>query len=89
MEEDSPDGKICRSRWAAMIQKVFEVNPMICPRCGKEMRIISFIEKRDQPDVVEKILKHCDLWREPKPRAPPKFVLEHEYIPMDEFLADF
>jgi len=53
------------------------------------MRIISFIEKRDQPDVVKRMLKHCDLWREPEPRAPPKFVLEHEYIPMDEFLADF
>jgi len=53
------------------------------------MRIISFIENRDQPEVVEKILKHCDIWREPEPRAPPKFVLEHEYISTDEFLADF
>lgn len=89
VEEDSPDGKICRSRWAAIIQKVYEVNPLVCPKCGKQMRIISFIEKRDQPDVVKKILKHCDLWRKPAPRAPPKFVLEHEYIPIDEFIAGF
>jgi hypothetical protein len=52
------------------------------------MCIIAFIEKRDQSDAV-KILKHCNLWSDPKTRAPPKFILESEYIPMDEFLADF
>jgi len=88
-EEDTPQRKLCRSRWAAMIQKVYEVNPLVCPKCGKEMRIISFIEKKDQPDVVKKILKHCKLWTEPKTRAPPPFALEHEYIPIDQFLADF
>ena len=89
IEEDVPGSKLARSRWAAMIQKVYEINPLECPRCGKEMRIISFIEKRDQPDVVKKILKHCKLWMEPKTRAPPSFALEHEYIPIDQFLADF
>jgi len=88
-EEDVPGSKLARSRWAAMLQKVFEVNPLMCPKCGESMRIIAFIEKRDQPDVVERILKHCNLWREPKTRAPPKFKLECEYIPMDEFLANF
>jgi hypothetical protein len=89
ISEDVPGSKLARSRWAAMIQKVYEINPLECPRCGKEMRIISFIEKRDQPDVVKKILKHCKLWSEPKTRAPPSFALEHEYIPIDQFLADF
>ena len=72
-----------------MIQKVYEIDPLKCPKCGEQMRIIAFIEKRDQPDVVEKILKHCNLWKEPVSRAPPKFTLEPEYIPMDEFLANF
>jgi hypothetical protein len=53
------------------------------------MKIISFIEKHNQYDVIEQILKHCNLWVEPVPRAPPKFTLEPEYIPMDKFLADF
>ena len=69
------------------------------------MRIISFIERKDQPAVVEGILKCCDLWIEPacgehvesEERAPPVFTLEpacgepveSEYIPMDEFLANF
>ena len=42
-----------------------------CPKCGEEMVIVSFIEKH-QTDVIEKILRHCDLWREPIPRPPPK-----------------
>ena len=88
-EEDTPQRKVCRSRWAAMIQKVYEIDPLKCPKCGEQMRIIAFIEKRDQHDVVKKILKHCNLWKEPKSRAPPKFTLEPEYIPMDEFLANF
>jgi hypothetical protein len=34
------------------------------------MRIVGFIE-REQRDVIEKILHHCGLWKEPKPRPPP------------------
>ncbi len=36
------------------------------------MAIISFIEKREQPDVIEKILNHCGLWDRPATRAPPE-----------------
>jgi len=39
--------------------------------CGGSMRIVSFIEKH-QSDVVEKILRHCGLWKEAPPRAPPE-----------------
>jgi hypothetical protein len=35
------------------------------------MRIVGFIE-REQRDVVEKILRHCGLWKEPQPRPPPE-----------------
>jgi hypothetical protein len=59
IEEDVPGSKLARSRWAAMIQKVYEVNPLMCPKCGEQIRIIAFIENRDQHDVVKKILKHC------------------------------
>ncbi len=88
-EADTLDRKLARSRWAALIKRVYEVDPLVCPHCGKQMRIIAFIEKRDQYDVIEGILKHCGLWRVPTSRAPPGFTLEPEYIPMDEFLADF
>ena len=57
------------------------------------MRIISFVEKKDLMDVIEKILKHCKLWVEPEERAPQKkpvaVPFESVHVPIDEFLANF
>ena len=58
-----------RKSWAHLIQKIYEVDPLLCPRCFSEMRVISVIE---DPDVMEKILKHLGLWdvkRKPQPVA--------------------
>ena len=60
-DEDTPYRKLCRMRWAALIKRVLEVDPLSCPKCGGEMKIIAFIERRDQRDVVEEILRHCGL----------------------------
>ena len=70
-EPDSPFRRKQRSTWAALIKAVYEVDPLKCPKCGGTMRIVSFIEKR-QSYVVEKILRHCGLWKEAPPRAPPE-----------------
>ena len=40
------------------------------------MKIISFIEKC-QPEVIEKILRHCGLWKEIVLRPPPQ---EHSVV---------
>jgi hypothetical protein len=53
-----------------LIKQVYEVDPLFCPNCGVEMKIISFIERR-QSEVIEKILRHCGLWDEMPVRAPP------------------
>ncbi|HLP14699.1 MAG TPA: hypothetical protein VK470_00495 [Bacteroidota bacterium] len=45
---------------AALIQCVYEVDPLKCVKCGGAMKIISFIEKC-QPGLAEKILRHCGL----------------------------
>jgi hypothetical protein len=29
--------------WAAMIRKVYEVDPMLCPKCGGSMKVIAFL----------------------------------------------
>jgi hypothetical protein len=47
-----------RRAWAAMIKRVYEVDPLTCPECGGEMYIVSFI---DNEDVIYKILRHLDL----------------------------
>jgi hypothetical protein len=84
--------------WAALIQRVFEVDPLECPECGGRMKIISFIERR-QHEVIEKILRHCGLWEGPirtlaSARAPPRggarraadAAGELELVPDAEFL---
>jgi len=50
--------------WASLIKQVYEVDPLVCPRCAGPMRIIAFIE---QPAVIEKILRHLALWPCPEP----------------------
>jgi hypothetical protein len=40
----------------------WEVDPLCCPRCSHEMKIISLI---DEPDVIQRILRHLGLWKEP------------------------
>lgn len=48
-----------RLNWARLIQKIYEVDPLKCPRCGATMRIMSLI---DNDAVVERILKHLNAW---------------------------
>ena len=47
--------------WRELIKKVWEVDPLTCPQCGSEMRIISLIQ---DPDVIRRILEHLGLWRQ-------------------------
>ena len=65
-----PDGssKEFRRNWARLIQKIYETDPLCCPRCQGRMRIIACIE---DPAIVQKILRHLGLW-EIKQRPPPK-----------------
>ena len=44
-----------RQSWARMLKKVFEVDPLVCRRCGEEMVIVAWITR---PDVVDRILRH-------------------------------
>ena len=50
-----------------MIQKIYEVDPLRCPKCNGAMRILAFIEDQE---VIRKILSHLGLWKR-TPRAPP------------------
>ena len=53
-----------------LIKRVYEIDPLACPRCGGQMKVIAFIEP-PQGEVIEKILRHCGLWHPSAPRAPP------------------
>jgi hypothetical protein len=51
--------KAFRKNWARLIQKIYNVNPLLCPKCSGSMRIISLI---DDAEIIKKILKHLGLW---------------------------
>jgi hypothetical protein len=57
--ESNTSSTVCRKSWARLIQKIYEVDPLICPKCRGTMRIVSFIEDRD---VIKTILNHLGLW---------------------------
>ena len=67
---DEDQSRAARSRWARLLRKVYEVEPLTCPHCGGEMRVIAVIE---EAPVIERILRHVGVW-EPTPplRAPPE-----------------
>ena len=54
--------------------KIYEVDPLTCPKCQGSMKIIAFIE---QAEIIEKTLKHLGLWHvktrpQPKIHSPPE-----------------
>ncbi len=60
----------CSQTWAMLIKRVYEVDPLSCPKCGGQMKVVAFLEP-PQSDVIEEILRHCGLWQGSAPRAPP------------------
>ena len=66
--EPEGDVKIFRRNWARLIQKIDEVDPLVCPKCQGAMRVISSIE---DPLVIRAILEHLGIWLV-RSRPPPK-----------------
>ena len=65
--------KTFRKNWARLIQKIYEVDPLVCPACRGEMGVIAVIEDQE---VIRKILTHLGLWQikaqlRPAAHAPP------------------
>ena len=62
-----------KATWARLIRKVYEADPLVCPKCRSNncgpMRVIALI---DDPGVVRRILEHLGRWApEPAERGPP------------------
>ena len=51
--------KAYKKSWARLIKQVWEVDPLECPLCGNEMRVVSIIK---DDIIVEKILRHVGEW---------------------------
>jgi len=46
-----------RIRWAVLLERVYEVLPLLCSACGADMRILAFLT---DPPVVSAILLHLE-----------------------------
>ncbi len=58
-EPDTDLRRSARAGWAKLIYRVYEVDPLTCPRCDGAMRVITLIH---DPLVIQQILKHLGLW---------------------------
>jgi len=67
--------RIPSAKWRELIKKIWEADPLLCPKCQKEMRIVSLIDERA---AIERILRHLGLWEQGvrvlPARAPPELV---------------
>jgi hypothetical protein len=66
-----------KSSWAACLKRVYEIDPLECPRCKAEMKIIAFIQDEHSIKEIMKSLGIADF-RAPPPI--PKFIDTTEAI---------
>jgi len=57
--QDDEYKKDCNKSWARLIKKIYGVDPLVCPKCGEQIRIIAFIEDYK---VVRKILAYLGIY---------------------------
>lgn len=62
--------RAARFRWAELLRRIFEVDPLACPRCRGLMRIVAVVT---DPAVIAAILTHRARVRDPtrRSRSPP------------------
>ncbi len=54
-ETEAFSSRDARRRWAELLQRIFEIDPLECPACGGRMRFVAFILT---PRVIDRILRH-------------------------------
>ena len=73
--------------WAALLARIYEVLPLVCPHCGAEMRLIAAIT--DKPSI-ERILIHMGESGRPPPitpaRGPPGWEWDFGQRPVEEVI---
>jgi len=79
LNNDSPDtwSKLRKQSWARLLQKVYEVDPFICPKCQGAMSVVAIIE---DPKELGKIIEWANQQeKEPRltlcARSPPELAL--------------
>jgi hypothetical protein len=71
---EARSARALRRSWAQLIKRIYEVDPLLCPSCGSEMKVIAFITEHD---VVDAILRHLAKTKARSPRGPPGAATPH------------
>jgi Zn ribbon nucleic-acid-binding protein len=87
----SPEQRNFKKTWAMLIKKVWEVDPMECPDCGHQMKVVAVIDDRQG---VERLLRRMGLWEDviecrgppelPATLAPVEVADDIELVPVDD-----
>jgi hypothetical protein len=84
-EEEAIHSRIARTACAVLLARIDEVFPLVCPRCGGEMRIIACIT---DAAAVREILSHQGEPTSPPrlmgARAPPLWEMQGATMGVDE-----
>lgn len=72
--EQEEEKKLASASFARCMKKVFDIDPLECPKCGEQMKIVAFLHNRR---AIEKIATNLGYatWR-----APPDFALRRMHI---------
>jgi hypothetical protein len=54
-DSEEVDSLARKSAWARLLARVYEVDPLVCPECGSQMKMIAVIQ---DPDEIKHILRH-------------------------------
>lgn len=83
LPDPDTDKKSVSKSWARLIKKVYEVDPLKCPRCGGKMSIKAFVQ---DPKEISRICENLGLadWRAPPVMGKDRKYQEPEYD--DEYL---
>ena len=73
-------GRGARRRWAQLLARVYEIDPLQCPACDGPMRILAFLT---DPTVVRPILRHLRIPEHPPPISPARGPPQTELLAAD------
>jgi hypothetical protein len=64
--------------WSELLKRVFEIDILVCERCGGPVRVIAAIQ---EPETAQQILNHLGLPSRPPPITPARY--ERHFHPDD------
>jgi hypothetical protein len=70
-QDDDEFSRSARLTWSKLIRRVYEVDPLLCPFCGAEMKILAFIVDFAAARAIRTSLKLPSQEPEPLAHSPP------------------